>query len=262
GSGLEGLGTPGGGDGTWVDGVDSGILGVTGQMTVRANGAPVNQGWTGIPAGFPQSGGFLEGEYRDDNSGHILLDSSVTSTFVDGAVTWMSYVAGIAFPGGVTHHKPNLAIGQGELLDNRARDCNGQAIGAGNRFNSYNNARAVYWIPDPAAEDHHYSDASAGGFLPQQLIIAKIEWSDTGNDTVSVAVFDIASGYTALTEADFDADTQSTISADLDQSTFDTLSFHGTRANFDEFRIATTFEDVVTGTSASVSDENPEDGDM
>ena len=248
GSNLAGLGPPPGGSGTWFD--DSSGP----HMTVRANGAPVNQLWTGIPSGgFPQTGGFLEGQRTDDNSGHILLDSSVTATFQDGNTTWMSFVAGPTLVEGMNdnHHKPNLAIGQGELMDNRAQQANGQAIGGGAQFNTQN-LSATYWDDEDSSGnfEEHRSASTKGRISPQQLIVMKIEWGAT-SDTVSVANFDISVPYTALTEADFDAASPVSIASanNLDQSTFDTLSFHGSRSNFDEIRIGTTFEDVVTGTS-------------
>ena len=51
------------------------------------------------------------------------------------------------------------------------------------------------------------------------------------------------------TEADFDATAVTLTSVNkLDQSTFDTISFHGSRCNFDEIRLGTQFDDVVNGT--------------
>ena len=260
GSSLAGLGTPGGGSGTWFDN-SSGP-----HMTVRANGAPVSQNWTGIPSGgFPQTGGFLEGERTNDNSGHILLATSVTSTFQDGTTTWMSFVAGPALESGMNdnHHKPNLAIGQGELMDDRAQQANGQAIGGGARYNTQG-LSAAYWddetVPTDGTFEEHRS-GTKGRITPQQLIVMKIEWG-AASDTVSLANFDINTPYTTLTEADFDAASPVSITSvnNLDQSTFDTLSFHGSRSNFDEIRIATTFEDVVTGTTMIDLGEDPKNG--
>ncbi|MCK4294804.1 MAG: discoidin domain-containing protein [Planctomycetes bacterium] len=263
GSSLAGLGTPGGGSGTWFDN-SSGP-----HMTVRANGAPVSQLWTGIPSGgYPQAGGFLEGERTDDNSGHILLATSVTSTFQDGTTTWMSFVsAGTALTGlPDNHHKPNLAVGQGELMDNRAQQANGQAIGGGPRYNTQSSS-AAYWDDEDNSGnfEEHRSAGTKGRISPQQLIVIKIEWGTT-SDTVSVANFGISTPYTPLTEADFNAASPVSITSvnNLDQSTFDTLSFHGSRSNFDEIRIGTTFDDIVTGTSVGKNPiaGNPDPGDQ
>ncbi len=267
GSTLDGLGTPGGGDGTWFDNSSgTGAAPGSGQpMTVRDNGTSGGQLWTGIPSGgFPQTGGFLEGERRNDNSGHIQLATSVTSTFLDDATTWMSFVAGpaLATDQPDNHHKPNLAIGQGELMDDRAQQANGQAIGGGARYNTQG-VSAAYWDDeDSSGNFEEHRSGTKGRIMPQQLIVIKIEWG-AASDTVSVANFDISIPYTTLTEADFDAASPVSITSvnNFDQSTFNTISFHGSRSNFDEIRIATTFEDVVTGTELIDLGEDPTNGD-
>ena len=81
-------------------------------------------------------------------------------------------------------------------------------------------------------------------------MVMKIEWG-ADKDTVAFNVFDIGTGggYVAPTEGAFDATAISITSVNnLDQSTFDTLSFHGSRMNIDEIRLGTTFDAVVNGT--------------
>ena len=258
---LEDLGTPLGGSGTWMD---ESSLGTASQMTVRANGTEVNQHdlnpWFGIPDASPlvHQGGYLEGERRDDNSGYIALAPSVTATFTDGSVTWMSFVAASAGeldtnPGDF-HHKPNMAIGEGELLDDRADNAVGQAIGGGahKTNNRFSITSPTYWDDengDLVFEEHRGFTLgnSFDRFEPQQLMVMKVEWG-AETDTVSFFRFDISGDEGAVmpTEDLFDESALSiTTLNNLDQSQFDTLSFHGTRCNFDEFRIGTTFSDVV-----------------
>ena len=106
-------------------------------MTLRANGttgANSGQTWAGIPStsAFSNSGGVLEGERRNDNSGSISLATSASSALVDGATIWLSFVAGAMITEGQpdNQHKPNVAIRQGALLDDRARAAYGQTVGA------------------------------------------------------------------------------------------------------------------------------------
>ena len=135
---LANLGTPLGGSGSWSDNNSSTRSSGSGQeMTVRANGttgANSGQTWAGIPStsAFSNSGGVLEGERRNDNSGSISLATSASSALVDGATIWLSFVAGAMITEGQpdNHHKPNVAIRQGALLDDRARAADGQTVGA------------------------------------------------------------------------------------------------------------------------------------
>ena len=59
-------------------------------------------------------------------------------------------------------------------------------------------------------------------------------------------MFDLES-FAGLSESDFNNAAQSTITTpgNLDNASFDTLSFHGSRSNFDEIRLATTFDAAV-----------------
>ena len=79
----------------------------------------------------------------------------------------------------------------------------------------------------------------------QQLFITKIEFG-AANETITTAVFNIES-FAGLSESDFNTAAQSTIttSGNLDNASFDTLSFHGSRTNYDEIRLATTFDAAV-----------------
>ena len=245
---LANLGTPLGGSGSWSDNSSgTGSSGSGQAMTVRANGttgASSGQTWAGIPgtSAFPNTGGFLEGERRNDNSGSISLSSSVVSEFVDGSTIWLSFVAGATLVPGQpdNHHKPNVAIGQGALLDDRAQSAAGQAVGGGVAHNtSGGNPRARWWDGDD------FLGNSISRISPQQLFITKIEFG-AASETITTAVFDIES-FAGLSESDFNNATQSTITTpgNLDNATFDTLSFHGSRSNFDEIRLATTFDAAV-----------------
>lgn len=241
GSNLAGQSGAQGTIGGWNDTSSGGVIN---DMINRANGSSENQLWTGIPeGGYPQSGGYLEGQRRNDNEAHIALDPSVTAHFTDGSTIWLSYVAAATTTGELdNHHKPNVAIGEGALLDDRAKVADGQAIGAGAKFN-IENITAAYWD-----NGENRSSSFLGRLSPQQLIIAKIEFGPLV-DTVSAYNFDISLPYTTLTEADFDGAELVSITSinNLRNALFDTLSFHGSRANFDEIRVATTFDEAVGG---------------
>ena len=75
--------------------------------------------------------------------------------------------------------------------------------------------------------------------------MAKIVWSDAGLDTITVVSFLETD---TISEANFNAATQSTLSVDFDQSLFDTISIGGANGHVDEIRIATTFADAFTAT--------------
>jgi hypothetical protein len=223
-------------------------------MTVRANGttgANSGQTWDGIPSGsaFPNTGGFLEGERRNDNSGSISLSTSVVSEFGDGATIWLSFVAGATLVPGQAdnHHKSNVAIGQGELLDDRAQVAAGEAVGGGVAHNSGGgNPRARYWDDENTGGLYEDFLGNSIARIPtQQLFITKIEFG-AANETITTAVFNIES-FADLSESDFNTAAQSTIttSGNLDNASFDTLSFHGSRTNYDEIRLATTFDAAV-----------------
>jgi len=250
-----------GAGGPWVDNSSGTGSNGSGQvMTVRANGTTGSgsgQTWLGIPSAstFVNSGGYLEGERRDDNSGHIPLAPEVTAKFTDGSTIWLSFVSAATTVTGQpdNHHKPNVAIGQGELLDNRAQVAAGEAVGGGVAHNtSAGNPRARYWDDQNAGgvfED--FLGSRLNRISPQQFFVTKIEFGAV-TETITTAVFSL-DPFVALTEADFDNAAQTTITTvnNLDNASFDTLSFHGTRSNYDEIRVATTFDGAVNGTGAA-----------
>ena len=260
-SALAGLMPALGAGGPWVDNSSGTGSNGSGQvMTVRANGttgAGSGQTWLGIPSAstFVNSGGYLEGERRDDNSGHIPLAPEVTAKFTDGSTIWLSFVSAATTVTGQpdNHHKPNVAIGQGELLDNRAQVAAGEAVGGGVAHNtSAGNPRARYWDDQNAGgvfED--FLGSRLNRISPQQFFVTKIEFGAV-TETITTAVFSL-DPFVALTEADFDNAAQTTITTvnNLDNASFDTLSFHGTRSNYDEIRVATTFDGAVNGTGAA-----------
>ena len=260
-SALAGLMPALGAGGPWVDNSSGTGSNGSGQvMTVRANGttgAGSGQTWPGILSAstFVNSGGYLEGERRDDNSGHIPLAPEVTAKFTDGSTIWLSFVSAATTVTGQpdNHHKPNVAIGQGELLDNRAQVAAGEAVGGGVAHNtSAGNPRARYWDDQNAGgvfED--FLGSRLNRISPQQFFVTKIEFGAV-TETITTAVFSL-DPFVALTEADFDNAAQTTITTvnNLDNASFDTLSFHGTRSNYDEIRVATTFDGAVNGTGAA-----------
>ena len=250
---LDQLSTPLGGSGMWVDtssGAGTGTpAAAAADMTVRANGSNLSQTWQGIPAasGFANSGAYLEGLRRDNNEGHIVLSSTVTDEFVDGTTIWLSFVAAAATnSSNDNHHEINVALGAGAFAgtegagDNRGQLHTGAALGVGSNPNlSTSVVQAAYW---DASGDQNLSASTLNRITPQQLFIAKIEFGAT--DMVTVGTFDV-SGAFLLDEAGFNAATTVTNSAALDESSFNTLAFDAVRANFDEFRIATTFDEVI-----------------
>lgn len=193
--------------------------------------------------GVTQSGNYVgESKTPNPDADHVYagkaLDPSVTATFTDGSVTWLSFIG---------YNNTQVAIGA-DVLQSRGNVAAGQNIGAGGIFNN-NSVRAHYW--DDEDSNGSFEDIPSLTLLGSsnpQFVIAKIVWSDTGVDTITCARF--ASGAT-ISEAEFNAASQSTISADLDQSLFDTISFAGSNEYVDEIRIATTFDQAVNGTISS-----------
>ncbi|HUV67209.1 MAG TPA: discoidin domain-containing protein, partial [Sedimentisphaerales bacterium] len=219
--------------------------------------------WDGAAANIPQKGHFISIGGNGHVFGHITLASSVTDTFVDGSTTWMSCVsAQTDSPWG---YWPLLAIGAGELQEDRGDTAAGQAIGGGAYYQDNRNGLigAHYW-DDEDGNASYEIHASAGtvDFYTPQLLVFKITWSDAGNDTVNVYSFDVSAGAPAPTEAAFDAGAVWN-SANLGQSQLDTLSYAGGRFELDEIRIGTTFSDVVSGTTIApiASNPNPPDSE-
>ena len=258
---LDALAPPTGASGSWVDtssGAGTGTPSATfSEMTIRDNGTSNSQNWQGIPAtsAYPNTGGYLEGLRRDNNEGHILLSTTVTDQFTAGNTIWLSFVAAAATnSSNDNNHEVNVAIGAGAFAgteaggDNRGQLHAGEAIGVGSDpFTTTSPLQATFWNEAGA---QNLSAASLARIQPQQLIIAKIEFGPT--DTITVGNFDVSSAF-SLTEADFDAATTVTHSTALDESAFDTLAFDAVRANFDEFRIATTF-DMAVGSSTPLEE--------
>ena len=104
-------------------------------------------------------------------------------------------------------------------------------------------------VTDPSPQGFTWTTASSTYGIPN-INIGKIIWSDVGPDVISFARFFETDG--ALTEANFNAVALSSanwsIQPNLAQSQFDTISFTGGRFFLDELRVATDFENVVSGT--------------
>ncbi len=196
--------------------------------------------------GVAQTGIFAGG---NNGQASIPLDSSVTDTFTAGSTTWLSWLSI-----NVDSRHPVVAIGTGTFGD-RAQTASGQNIGGGSAHNS-GNLNPTFWDPvnSTGADQLGGNVAIPTSTVPTRLLMAKIVWAaDGSDDTVTLAAF--ASG-TTISEAAFDALVTSgdatSIGSDLNQATFDTLNVATSRVNyFDEIRIATTFDEAVTGTTGS-----------
>lgn len=199
--------------------------------------------WNGTITGSATAGGnFIAPVFGGTTGlGDIALDPFVTNSFADGTTTWLTYVEYNA--NGGNNGRQNLAIGAAPLTDFDGMSMAGDGIGVATTIN--NTARAAYW--DAGSGENTDALSSIGSGRPI-FIVAKIDWSDAGNDTITAKrfAFSIPAG---LTEADWNTEAGvSTISADLDQSTFDTLSIANRYAWIDDIRIANDFASAVTGT--------------
>ena len=252
GSNVAGNGTPLGATGLWVQ--SSGT-----NMIIAPPHDPFGEldDFTGLPAGVPGAGSsYAAGSHQNENRLKIGLAASVTDTFVDGTTTWMSFVAINTY--NHNHHKPNMAIGNGELLNDRADNAEGQAIGGGahKMYNGSGLLSATYWDDensDTIFEEHHGNYISRNDI--QQLIVMKIEWGAV-TDAVTLNTFDIsdAGAWALVTEANFGIGASVNTSVNnLDQSAFDTLSLHSSRSSYDEIYIGTTFADVVVPEPATIA---------
>ncbi len=248
----------------------------------------------GTVANLPTSGGYAgvappdvpgaTGNTTDHMEFSRPLDPSVTATFTDGSTTWASFVYARGFSANATAAK--LAIGAGFLNGERGHTATGEAIGGGGGVGSSSNNNTFKLYPQFWDEvttgsgsfqnfDHNGLQANSGstannvtefftrytvdGLLEAvpNVIVMKIDWSDTGFDVISLAVF---SQNDILSEANFDAlvlanSTTSagwTTQADLDQSQFDTLSIAGARYFVDEIRIGTSFDSIVGASVTAV----------
>ncbi|MEM9345934.1 MAG: PEP-CTERM sorting domain-containing protein [Planctomycetota bacterium] len=245
---------------------NSGGLGLTGGWSTSTNtggerveiadGTDPNHLWDGVftNANVTQTG-LHAGGSRDLDSfaDHVYLNrklaSSVTDSFTDGATTWISYIH--AASDDANANRATLALSSSTTIastggpggSSRGRTSDVDAIGFGGAFND-DNVRALTWDIGGATQVNQVGGSPIATITSPQFVIAKIVWSDSGDDTVTVARF--GEGDT-ITEAAFDSAPQSTASIDLDQSQLDTLGMAGTRYYVDEIRIATTFEDAVSG---------------
>ena len=200
------------------------------------------EAWDGDFTGVTQSGNF--GGYA---GGHLFatrsLDPSVTSTFTAGSTTWLSFI----------NYEPSsrgaaVSLGAGPLTGDRSRYSQNENIGMGQIYNNAS-SRALTWAGGGA---EYVTSATHLGDNQPQFLIAKIVWSDTGNDTITVVKFLETD---TISEANFNTATQSTLSANFNQSLFDTINIGGAQCFVDEIRIATTFADAVSGVpAASVPD--------
>jgi hypothetical protein len=200
--------------------------------------------WDGSVSGSPTSGGnFIAPVFGGTvGLGNIALAPFVTNSFADGTTTWFSYTEYNA--NGGASARQNIAIGAAPLTALDGASMAGDGIGVAT--DGANTPRAAYWN---AATGENAAASTIGSGRPL-FVVAKIVWSDAGNDTITVKRWNQTTGIPAgLSEADWNAATElSTTSADLDQTTFDTLSIASGYAWFDEVRIANDFDNAVTGT--------------
>ncbi len=244
---LTGLGNVGSGmTGTWTA-----VGNISDVFVLDGTGAEI---WDGQLQNLATSGNFAG--LSVPTGDHIHTDrqmaSSVTDSFVDGSTTWLSVAFARANSAGA-HFKPMVAIGADRLSTDRGNTAKGPAIGAGALYNDQA-IRAQYWLDEDASgTDKRHASGTTLGSSNEQIIVAKIEWGSGGSDdTITVRRFNDGD---TLSETTFDSGPLSSISADLDQSTFDTISFAGSRYHFDEVRLATTFDEVISGTFAFDSTE-------
>jgi hypothetical protein len=212
------------------------------------------------------------------------LDPSVTATFTAGSTTWFSFVSARAFNANATGPKLAIGAGRLSTSD-RGQTALGEAIGAGGglgtnagsntskvygqfwdqavagtgTFQTYdatgsnplNNSSTTPLNTDPAISPWQaftWASDSGTGQPIANIVIGKIQWNDGTPDVLTVARFLPTSG--TLTEALFNSSalpssTTWAVQPDLDQSKFNTISIAGGRYFADEFRIATTFDEVV-----------------
>jgi hypothetical protein len=171
--------------GSWTGFTNSGS-GPTNVVTVYPGGSnpgvnlnntgPVVLAYDGTVANLPYSGGFV-GMGGSNSTDHMTLSRplspSVTSTFVDGATTWFSFVSVrgyVANPAGM-----KLALGKGALINGRGLTSTGEAIGGGGGLGSaVKNGYKVYpqfWdsvtgSPDAGAEGGTFGNYDVVGLQP------------------------------------------------------------------------------------------------
>ncbi len=202
--------------------------------------------WNGTITNSTTSGGnFLAATGNTHAFGNIALSTTVTNSFAAGTTTWFSYVEYNGNNGSAG--RQNVAIGAAPLTSDGGLEMAGQGIGVGTGTSS-NTALATFWEPNATGDDKITASSSIGSGRPI-FVISKIEWDAVSGDdriTVKRFAFSIPVG---LTETDWNSEAGvSTNTANLDQSTFDTLSFANQYAYLDDIRIASDFDSAVTGT--------------
>jgi len=268
----------------YEEGTTSGIVGNDGVTFNPFDGTVENLPTGGGYFGALTSVGGTGVNHTDHLEVWRLLAPSVTATFTSGTTTWFSFVSTRAYSN--NPRSPSFALSSSSLGEDRGNQAFGEAIGGGGSNNSLA-VFPEFWdkvLDSPGeAEDtisanygggtffgHH----SAGGFgtaVPAadrmtwvgniatgepNIMVGKIEWDadEEGRDIISVVRFLETD---ELTEDAFDAliAAQPQLSSvnwvtdkpNLDQSQFDTVTIAGGRFFADEIRIATTFDDVVSG---------------
>jgi MYXO-CTERM domain-containing protein len=211
----------------------------TSQMQVALNGTDTDT-YTGTYASVTTTGGYAFNTTGSGGLANVALGSSVTSTFTTGSVTWLSFIDIRGTNG--ANAKGAFAIGAAALTGTSMTNPSMVGDGIGLAAHDNNADEAAYW--SDSGVNVGGTDIP-GGTGRDRFNIAKITWSDGGNDTIEWAFFDAG---TTISLANFDAASKSTVSADLDQSTFDTLSLGSNFMHFDEIRIASDFTSAVTGT--------------
>jgi hypothetical protein len=225
---------------------------VLGGAPAATNPAP----WDGVLSSVPRTGNFagsaLYANAPDHLWAHRTLGPAVTNAIGNKTTLWMSYaIAATHF-----NNRASFAIGAGHLLEDRGALASGEAIGIGNGTGA--GFGAAYWKDEngsPSSVEVHstgasfaFNPATAASTIPY-IVVARIEWdADAGKDRVSM--YRWTDGAT-LSEATFNANAVS-ISADLNQAAFNTLSLQGARYQIDELRVGTTFADLTSETGGSL----------
>ncbi len=211
--------------------------------------------WNGVVTGFPTLGGYAglsdwsnQGAGEDRlNSHRPLARGAGAMAAANGGVLWLSAVwhfqdSGFFAPVGIA------LTANGSYFTERARNLVNSGIGigvaAGNDFNSETLTKDLNPIFFSGGNQSAKTTGTNISTTQDNIILLKFEFGAT--DTVRAWYF--TEGQT-MTEALFNTNAKS-VTATIDESTLTTLAFSTIRAGnaVDEFRIGTTFNDVISGT--------------
>ena len=224
-----------------------------------------NPDWDGVVDDYPTVGGYVGLSPWNDqginqariNSHRTLAQSAGEMAGVDG-VLWMSMV--VHYPNAAFQTRPGFALTDGGHFNDRAQTLdtgNGIGIGAGQQWPA-GQLNAVIWNNGDGTSNVRTEGPNISSASLDSIIVVKFEFGPT-EDTVSTWAFteEQTSDPDIFNEATFNTNAVS-VTADIDESTLNTLAFAMTRQEnaIDEIRIGTTFESVLT-----LPDAGPVDAD-